>query len=153
MATETGTQTVTETETSTWKAGVLGGLAGGLVFGALMSMMMPDVIQGAIPGMYGLSGGAAGWFVHMSHSAVLGVVFAAIVEARPGLASSTGTSVGTGIVYGIVLWAVLAVIVMPIWVGAVTPAEPPFPNLNFQSLVGHLAYGAILGGVYAALRE
>lgn len=153
MATETGTTTAVETGTTTWKMGVAGGLVGGVVFGAMMSMMMPAVMEGAIPGMYGLSGGLAGWFIHMSHSAVLGVVFAAIAEIRPKLAASTGSTVGAGVVYGIVLWAVLAVIVMPIWVGAVTPAEPPFPNLNFQSLVGHVAYGALLGGVYAALRE
>ncbi|MEF8781353.1 MAG: histidine kinase [Haloferacaceae archaeon] len=153
MATETGTATVTGAETTTWKTGVLGGLVGGVVFGAMMTVMMPDVIQGAIPAMYGLSGGGAGWFLHMSHAAVLGVAFAAAVEAKPSLASGVGTSVGAGVVYGVILWVVLAAIVMPLWVGAVTPAEPPLPNLNVQSLVGHVVYGAILGGVYAGLSE
>lgn len=153
MATETQTASPTETGQQTWIAGVVGGLAGGLVFGAMMSMMMPDIIEGAIPGMYGLSGGLAGWFLHMSHAAILGVVFAAIADVRPALSSSTGSGVTSGIVYGIVLWIILAVIVMPIWVGAMTPAEPPLPNINVQSLLGHLVYGTILGGIYAVYTE
>ncbi|MWV63584.1 histidine kinase [Halorubrum sp. JWXQ-INN 858] len=152
MATETATATDVSTGTDEWKAGMVGGLAGGLVFGALMSMMMPHIVETAIPGMYGLpASGTVGWGIHMAHSAVLGVVFAGIVGLRPELGASTGRSVGVGVAYGVVLWVVLATFVMPAWVGAMTPMSPPVPDVNPMSLVGHVVYGAVLGGVYAAV--
>lgn len=157
MASETVTHERTSTESTTtlpaWQAGLAGGLAGGLVFGAMMSMMMTPVIEMAIPAMYGIEGpaGLAGWFIHMSNSAILGVVFGVLVGAS-GL-SGTGRVAGAGLAYGVVLWVVLAAIVMPIWLGTVGfPGAPPLPNFNPMSLVGHGVYGLVLGGVYAALR-
>lgn len=156
MASKTATHEPTRTESTTlpaWQAGLAGGLAGGLVFGAMMSMMMTPVIEMGIPAMYGIEGpaGLAGWFIHMSNSATLGVAFGALVGATGQ--SGTGPVAGAGLEYGIVLWVVLAAIVMPIWLGAVGfPGAPPLPNFNPMSLVGHAVYGLVLGGVYAALR-
>lgn len=154
MATETSTANATKTVGSTWKAGAIGGIAGGLVFGVMMTMMMPEIMAGAIPGMYGFGESpAAGWVLHLFHSVVLGVVFAAIVAAKPDIAASTGKSLGTSVAYGVVLWVVLATFVMPAWVGAMTPMAPPVPNVNPMSLVGHVVYGAVLGAVFPALTE
>ncbi|MEF8778640.1 MAG: histidine kinase [Natronomonas sp.] len=155
MSTETTTATSTESETlpGNWKAGVVGGLAGGLVFGAMMTVMMRNIMEAAIPVMYGLGtpAGTAGWVIHMSHAAILGVVFAAVVGVV-GLSGRSGQrQVGAGIVYGLVLWLVLATFVMPAWVGAAGPMNPPVPDINLMSAVGHAVYGAILGGVYYAL--
>jgi len=150
MATETSTQTAAVTNLGGWKAGVIGGLGGGLVFGGMMTMMMPDIIEMAIPGMYGLDGGVAGWTIHMAHSAVLGVVFAAVATAVPQYTDTTSKSLAAGVVYGVVLWAVLATFVMPAWVGAVLPMNPPVPDINPMSLVGHIVYGGLLGMLYAA---
>lgn len=149
MATRTSTQTALIADLADWKAGVIGGLGGGLVFGILMSMMMPDIIGGAIPGMYGFEGGLAGWTIHMAHSAVLGVVFAGFARAAPQYTNT----LGAGLVYGIVLWAILGAIVMPLWVGAVLPATPPVPNVHPMSLVGHVVYGGLLGVLYAAFTD
>lgn len=56
----------------------------------------------------------------MGHSAVLGAVFAAIMVTAVGrYADSVGANAVAGIVYGIVLWAVLAALVMPLWLQAV----------------------------------
>ncbi|WP_336362496.1 histidine kinase [Halalkalicoccus salilacus] len=157
MASETATREPTSTESTTtiapWQAGLVGGLAGGLVFGAMMSAMMTPVMEMAIPALYGIEGpaGLAGWVIHMSNSAVLGVVFG-ILAGSAGLERS-GLIVGVGLVYGAALWIALAAIVMPIWLGAVGfPATPPLPNVNAMSLVGHLAYGLVLGIVYASVR-
>jgi hypothetical protein len=38
---------------------------------------------------------------------------------------------------------------MPIWVGAVLPMNPPVPNINPMSLVGHVVYGGLLGLLYS----
>jgi len=149
MATETSTRTTPVTDLADWKAGVIGGLGGGLVFGILMSIMMPDIIGGAIPGLYGFSGGLAGWTIHMAHSAVLGVVFAGIASAAPQYTNTVGKSLAAGVGYGIVLWAILGAVVMPLWVGAVLPMNPPVPTINPMSLVGHTVYGDLLGLLYS----
>lgn len=151
--TQTGAATGTKLETGTgsWISGAVGGLAGGAAMGVMMSIMMAPVIQDAIPAMYGLSGGLAGWVIHMSHSAVLGVVFAAIIGAGFGRYSdNVGATIGIGAVYGIVLWAVLAALVMPVWLAAVGFAgAPPFPNFALPgSLPAHVVYGVVLGAVY-----
>ncbi len=51
-----------------------------------------------------------------------------------------------------VLWAVLAVLVMPVWLQAVGfGGAPSVPTVSVPSLVGHVVYGAVTGVVYAAL--
>ncbi|EMA70486.1 histidine kinase [Halorubrum distributum] len=156
MATETVTSTDVSTETGNWKAGVAGGLVGGLVFGAMMSAMTPGVLRMAIPAMYGIEGpaGALGWAIHMSHGAVIGLGFAAVAGLRPELGGSIGAGLGVGAGYGLLVWVALAVVAMPIWLGAVGfPGAPPLPNVGVESLVGHVLYGAVLGGVYAATTD
>ncbi|EJN59907.1 hypothetical protein [Halogranum rubrum] len=153
MSTETTTATVGVTENSTWKGGVGAGLVGGAVMGVMLTTMMTPVIEVAIPAMYGLSGGAAGWFIHMSHAALLGVVFAGLADAA-GVGTNLPRSVGLGVVYGAILWVVLAALVMPIWLSAVGFAgAPPLPNFNPTSLVGHLVYGGVVGAVFPFVRE
>jgi len=154
MATETATAANVSTETGDWQAGVAGGLVGGLVFGAMMSVMTPPVLEMGIPAMYGIEGpaGAIGWAIHMSHGAVIALGFAAIAGLKPDVSESIGTSLGVGAGYGLLVWVALAVIVMPIWLGAVGfGGAPPLPNIGVESLVGHVVYGVVLGGVYAAV--
>lgn len=159
MASETANTTVAESESDTrhvaWMAGLAGGVVGTVAFGIMLTMMMPDVIEVAIPSMYGLApprNGLAGWAVHVGHGAVLGVVFAGLVSVAGLRGGSTGPQIAAGVVYGALVWVVLAAFIMPIWLSAVgSPANPPLPNFNVGSLVGHLVYGLLLGGVYAAL--
>jgi uncharacterized membrane protein YagU involved in acid resistance len=156
MASETATSTaaVSEQSPGNWKAGVAGGIVGGLVFGAMMAAMSPGVLQGAIPAMYGFSppNGLMGFTIHIAHGAVLGVVFAALVGAADLSADSARKQVGTGLAYGLVVWAVLGVVVMPIWLQAVGfGMAPDLPNISMQSLIGHAVYGVVLGAVYYAL--
>jgi hypothetical protein len=156
MASETATSTATATEQlpGNWKAGVVGGIVGALVFGLQMALMNPGPLQGAIPAMYGLAfpNGLAGFTIHIAHGAVLGVGFAAVVGLADLSRAPAGKQVGAGLVYGIVLWAVLAVVVMPVWLGAVGfPNAPSLPNVGVGSLLGHALYGVVLGAVYYAL--
>jgi uncharacterized membrane protein YagU involved in acid resistance len=157
MATESATTTTeVSTETGNWKAGVAAGLVGSAAFGLVMTFVIPaPLLEVVIPSMYGLAPPAApviGWIVHLSHGAVIGVGFAALVGARPALAATVENAVGLGAAYGLLVWAVLAVIVMPIWLSAVgSPANPPLPNVSVLSAVGHLLYGVVLGVVYAAI--
>ncbi|WP_267641421.1 DUF6789 family protein [Haloarchaeobius amylolyticus] len=151
MAPETTTPTDVETtnKLKAWQGGVVGGLVGGAVFGILLTLQAPGVIENGIPALLGLSGGLAGWTIHMSISAVLGVAFAALHEQLPQVGADVQKNIAAGIVFGIVLWAILAVTVMPFWLQAVGFAgAPAFPNISTTSLVGHLAFGGVLGAVY-----
>jgi hypothetical protein len=152
MSTTTNTEGVSNGTGGNWKAGVLGGIAGGIAMGALVLAMNAATLAVAIPSLYTLApppNPALGLVVHVSHGAVLGVVFAGIVGAFD--VDSTGGIVGGGLGWGVVTWAVLAALVMPVWLSAVgSPASPPLPNFAPPSLLWHLVYGVVLGGVYAA---
>jgi len=151
MATESSTATETGVDLNEWQAGVIGGLAGGAVMGILMSVMNSAVLAAAIPALYGLSGGVAGWIVHLSHGAVLGVGFAALATSLGD--RDTGVTVGLGIGWGVLAWIGLAALVMPLWLSAVGfPMAPPFPNFAIPSLLWHAVYGGVLGVAYAGLR-
>jgi len=153
MSTSTETTTDTDVPLADWQAGVVGGIAGAAVMAVLVSIMNAAVLAGAIPALYGLSGGVAGWVVHLSHGAILGVVFAALVEqVYPG-EHSAGTVAGLGLLWGVLTWVGLAALVMPLWLSAVGfPMAPPFPNFAPPSLLWHVVYGGVLGVAYAALR-
>jgi hypothetical protein len=167
MASETTTAVETPSERVAWRGGALAGLAAGIAMGAMLTVQMRPVIAVAIPSMYGLDGLAAGWAVHLFHSVVLGIVFAGVASVASGVesvgrradsdgrrAASVGRSTLLALGYGVVLWAALAVVVMPIWLGAVgSPANPPFPNVNPLSLVGHVVYGLVLGLVFPFLEH
>jgi hypothetical protein len=147
MATETATQTTESTVTHDWQGGVVAGALGALVMGAMMVVQMRPVLEVAIPSMYFLNGGAAGFTIHVAHGAILGVAFAAIASTRSDL--TTAKSVGLGLAYGAAIWVLLAVLVMPVWLSVVgSPANPPLPNVSTTSLVGHLVYGGVLGLAY-----
>ncbi|SFL55154.1 hypothetical protein SAMN04487950_4178 [Halogranum rubrum] len=149
MSSATETAAEVNVTGSEWQAGVLGGLFGGALMGVLLSVSMTPVIQNAIPALWGLSGGVAGWTVHMATAAILGVVFAALSKELPQYSSSVGQSTALGAIYGVVLWVVLAALVMPVWLSAVGFAgAPSLPNFDPTSLVAHLVYGVALGATY-----
>ena len=154
MSQQTATRTDERTTTglAPWQAGTVGGITGAVVFGAMMAMQTPEVLESAIPAMYGLEGGLAGMVIHVSHGALLGVVFAALLVAAGRTTPKLVPSAAAGLAYGVVVWVLLAVIVMPIWLSAVGfPMAPDLPNVAVESLVGHAAYGLVLGAVYAVL--
>ncbi|SIQ86851.1 hypothetical protein SAMN05421858_0648 [Haladaptatus litoreus] len=159
MATETTTESVTDVSNyreNAWQSGVLSGLIAGAVMGVMLTMQMRPVIEHAIPALWGLDGGAAGWTIHMINSAIFGVLFAAMVSLT-GLrssADSVGKSAAIGLGYGVLVWVVAAVIVMPIWLQAVGfPMAPSLPNISVQSLLGHAVFGVVLGALYPVIRN
>ncbi|MFP8955106.1 DUF6789 family protein [Natrialbaceae archaeon A-CW3] len=165
MASDTTTQTDVSNRNALapWQAGVVGGLLGSIAFGAIMMFVIPDpVLEVAIPNMYGIEATpndpaqGAGWVIHLSHGAVLGVAFAVVltIGAVREWANTPLTTAIVGLVYGVVVWAILAVVVMPIWLDAVGfGGAPPLPNVAPLSLLGHALYGVVLGIVYALLER
>ncbi|TYL39865.1 histidine kinase [Natronococcus pandeyae] len=156
MASKMRTRTAERTGTplEPWQAGTVGGIAGAIVFGAMMAVQSPAVLEMGIPAMYGLEGGLVGWIIHVSHGAVLGVVFGVILGAVGKTDPGIVRTAGLGLAYGVVIWAALAVVVMPVWLSVVGfPMAPPLPNVDVGSLVGHAAYGIVLGLAYAFLER
>jgi hypothetical protein len=155
MVSSTATGQAAGVSGSNWKAGVVGGAISAVVMGALVLAMNPPTLAVAIPSLYTLAPPASpalGLVVHVFHGAVLGAAFAGLVGVTN--ADSRGILVGLGLGWGVATWAVLAALLMPVWLSAVgSPADPPMPNFAPPSLLWHLVYGLVLGGVYAAVRD
>ena len=164
MATET--QSATRFDgigTDQWIAGIAGGFLGSILFGLMMQFVMPaPVLEMAIPAMYGIEGPAlwAGWAIHQFHGVVLGLAYVAVVQAGPlrATAHELPDAVGLGVAYGVLTTLLLAVIVMPLWLGAVGfGGAPPFPNIAFpatlMSMVGHIVYAVPVAVAYAVVSE
>ena len=154
MSVETETKVIVES--GSWVSGVLAGIAGSVVMAVVMiAMGATPVLAGAMPGLYTLAPPAnpvAGLFVHLSHGAVLGVVFLAALNAAD--VSDPRRVVAAALGYGVLVWVLLAALVMPVWLSAVGfPNAPPFPNFAVPSLLWHLVYGAVLGAVVVALER
>jgi hypothetical protein len=136
-----------------------GGFVGSVLFGLLMMYVMPaPLLEVVIPAMYGIEGPAllTGWAIHQFHGVVLGLVYVALVQFAPlrEAARELRGSIGLGVAYGVLTTIGLAVVVMPVWLGAVGfPAAPPFPNVavpgTLVSAVGHVAYAVPVAVAYA----
>jgi uncharacterized membrane protein YagU involved in acid resistance len=122
--------------------GVAGGIAGGIVFGLLLQMMG---MIGMIAQLVGSSSPAVGWIVHLAISAFIGATFALLLGSR---VTRLMPAAVFGMVYGAVWWVLGALLIMPAQLGM------PVFMLNaaaWQSLMGHLLFGLVLGLVYAML--
>lgn len=133
------------------RANLLGVSGAALVAGIVMGLYL-QFVAGLLPvvgALYSVESQAVGWITHQFHSVVFGLLFAAGVT-RPTLRGYDGVGQRTllGIGWGVVLWLVAAGLIMPLWlqlvgIGAMTP------NLTVTGLVGHVVWGAVLGGGYA----
>jgi uncharacterized membrane protein YagU involved in acid resistance len=89
-----------------------------------------------------------GWLVHLLNSALFGAVYAVLFGR---LIATWAGAIITGLIYGVFWWVLGALLIMPAWLGA---KDMIFHvgTTQWQSLMGHLVYGLLLGIVYAALR-
>jgi len=114
--------------------------------------VMPDlnVIKMMTTMAHGMLGTPAvpivGWVMHfMIGTVVWGVLFALIGKSLPG-----GGYVSKGLSFGVLAWVLMMVMVMPI-------AGAGFFGLSLgimapvMTLMLHLVYGAVLGGLYGKL--
>jgi len=152
--TTTETPTATETTRGHWLGAVVDGIIAGIVMGIVMAVMMPGLLSEAIPALYGMDGALFGVTAHLAHSAVFGVLFAAIVRFgnlwryTDRIASSTGL----GVAYGLGLWLIAASIVMPLWMNAVG-MDAVVPTFDITSMGAHVVYGAVLGALFPYLKR
>jgi hypothetical protein len=139
-------------------AGAIAGVVGGVVFGAMMhTMAAPTPDGGQMPMMamvamvIGSTSVAAGWLYHLFNSTVIGALFGWLIGTR---VHSLGSGVAWGAVWGLVWWVVGALVLMPLALG-MRPFAPlmmePMRPVAMGSLMGHVVFGLVLGGVYAAI--
>lgn len=152
------TETTIDTEfgSTAWRGGIVAGLGAGLVMAALMVWQTPDAIETAIPALYGQEGEFIGLFAHLSHAAIFGVLFAAIVVfARLSTyAIRPLTGAALGLAFGLLLWVGGAELLMPLWLDAVGAASvPEIFSFDLIGGVTHAVYGIVLGLAFPYLRD
>ncbi len=133
--------------------GMIAGFAATVVLSLLMMMksamgLMPglDVIA-MLSGMMG-SGLAMGWVAHFMIGVVVwGGLFALLSPNIPG-----GSLWLKGVIFGTGAWLLMMVAVMPM-AGAGIFGMKFGMVASVMTLMLHVIYGAVLGGVYAALQR
>jgi uncharacterized membrane protein YagU involved in acid resistance len=127
---------------------VVAGLIGTLVMTMIMLMaptmgMPPMPIGKMLANFMGLPE-ALGWIAHFMIGTVLAVGYAFIFSAK-----LSGNGLVRGALYGLLPWFVSQVMVNPIMGTGLFASNTPAPVLIvFGSLMGHLIYGAAVGGIY-----
>ncbi|MEJ8670938.1 hypothetical protein WKI71_28740 [Streptomyces sp. MS1.AVA.1] len=91
-----------------------------------------------------------GLVLHLLISQVVGVTYAVFFRRRSFDAAS---GVGWGVSYGFLWWVLGNLTLLPVLLGADPQWSAAALAVAFPSLVGHLAYGAVLGLVYQRLEE
>ncbi|HEY3162214.1 MAG TPA: hypothetical protein VGJ78_24800 [Vicinamibacterales bacterium] len=139
-------------------AGIIAGLIAGVVFGIMMQMMSaPTPEGGQMPMMVMVAmvvrsmSLAVGWIYHLFNSAVIGAIYAWLLGRR---AVTVGSGLAWGALYGVAWWIIGAQILMPLALGMAPFASltmPPMRMVAMGSLIGHLLYGLILGGLFPVL--
>jgi hypothetical protein len=133
--------------------GVVAGFAATVVLSSLMVMkatmgLMPDLdVISMLTNMMGAPSPVAGWVAHlMIGSVVWGVLFAWIDPNLPG-----DSHLLKGIVFGAGAWLMMMIAVMPM-AGAGLFGMSFGMMAPIMTLVLHIIFGAVLGGVYGAER-
>ncbi|MCX4824603.1 hypothetical protein OG883_33050 [Streptomyces sp. NBC_01142] len=127
--------------------GVIAGLAGGVIFTGVM------VAVGYLPVVAALVGSQStivGLVIHLLISQVVGVTYAVFFRRR---SFDPASGIGWGVSYGFLWWVLGNLTLLPVLLGAAPRWSAAELAVSFPSLVGHLAYGAVLGLLYQRLEE
>lgn len=153
MATSTQNAEYFELTIGYWARVIVAGLVAGVLMGLVMHHVM-GTIQ-AVGALYGREATSFGWAFHLWHAVVFALVFGGVFVWKPlsGFRDQVLSSTTLGIAWATLLWLGAAGVVMPLWLGTVTPIDHPVPNLDPWSGLGHVLYGAVLGGLSAALQK
>ena len=118
--------------------GAVGGLMGGVVFGMMMTMLS---MIGMVAALVGSKSNIVGWVLHLGISMFIGITFAFLFQDK---LKSVGSGLIVGLGYGVFWWVLGALVLLP--------AKLHMPLFNFntatwESLMGHMVFGAILGSL------
>src|SRR5262249_1495684 len=134
--------------------GIVSGLIAGLVFGMMMQMMTtPDgmPMMAMVAKVVRSDSIAIGWLYHLFNSAVIGAVFGWVLGSR---VHGYRAWLGWGALYGVGWWGLGGLILMRMLLGmsAFAPLMMEMMRpVGMGSLMGHVAFGLILGAGFVAL--
>ncbi|HUX65744.1 MAG TPA: hypothetical protein VMV42_01220 [archaeon] len=111
---------------------------GGVVFGMMMAMLS---MIGMVAALVGSKSNIVGWVLHLGISVFIGITFAFLFQDK---LKSVGSGLTVGLGYGVFWWVLGALVLLP--------AKLHMPLFNFntatwESLMGHMVFGAILGSL------
>lgn len=148
-----------------WLVGsALSGIVSSVAFGVLLWIINPEIVTLGIPAIYGLEPSrVVGWAFHLIHGAVIGVAFGLIVTRDLILGTITAdvesdgsSALGlatrltlAGFVFGLLVWSILPMLVLPAWASISGIGGDAFGATPFESLLGHLVYGLLLGALFS----
>ncbi|GAA3239089.1 hypothetical protein [Actinocorallia longicatena] len=127
--------------------GILAGLLGGSVF-ALVWWRSGGLVQ--VAGLVGGHGPVLGLIVHLVIAQLIGVSYALLFRRR---AFDLASGIGWGVSYGFLWWVLGALTLLPALLGLPLRWNAAAISTAFPSLVGHLAYGAVLGAIHQYLEN
>ena len=130
------------TPTQRVMVGAMGGLVAGMVFGMMMNMLN---MIGSIAMLVGSKSNAVGWTVHLLISMVIGVAFSLLLEKK---LKSYSAGIGYGMAYGMFWWVLGGLILMP---AKLNMPLFQFGKMAWESLMGHLVFGMVLGALTVAI--
>jgi uncharacterized membrane protein YagU involved in acid resistance len=95
----------------------------------------------AVVTAYASVGPVVGWAIHVVVGVTLSLVYAAALVGR-----LPGPPIIRGLIYGLLIFTFAQLVFMPlIGAGAFSRGDPP---MLIGSLIGHLVYGGLVGGIY-----
>jgi uncharacterized membrane protein YagU involved in acid resistance len=107
-------------------------------------MGMPEMNIGKMLGMFMGMPDVAGWIAHFMIGSALAVFYAALFQPK-----FPGNGVVRGMTFGLIPWLMAQVAVNPMMGAGVFAMNTQAPMaMVMGSLMGHLVYGAVLGGFY-----
>ena len=123
----------------------LAGLVGGLLFSLLMFQIG---FLNSVADLVGATSPLVGFFVHLGISILIGTSYGVLFHRQT---YDVGSALGWGVSYGF-FWSILGpVTLMPIFLGSTPQWTVGAVASTFPNLIGHLAYGAGLGGIFYLL--
>lgn len=134
-------------------AGLVAGFIATVVLSAMMVIkgmmgLMPELDVAAMIGMMMGASVTVGWIVHfMIGTIAWGGGFALLYDQIPG-----GNAAVKGIVFGVAAWLGMMILVMPM-AGAGLFGMSLGIMAPIMTLVLHILFGAVLGGVYGLLLQ
>ncbi|QAU13849.1 hypothetical protein EKH57_14605 [Halorubrum sp. BOL3-1] len=144
-----------------WRAGAVSGLVAGAVMGLVLHGALG--LMPTIGALVGVETALVGWLVHLVNSTVFGGLFVAVFD-RPFFAElrgDVGGCLSLGVVHSALLGVVTGGLLLPTAIAIAGATSLPVPTLPVPGLtasfefgvviaVAHLAYGFVLGRVFAA---
>ncbi len=127
---------------------ILGGVAGTVVMTLMMYFVAPMMLGKPmdVAAMLGSMLGGS-WVMGMVMHLLDGIVIFPLIYAYLLYRALPGAPWLKGTIWGLILWFLLEALVMPMMGGGVFSAKAGGVMAVMAALIGHIIYGALLGGV------